>query len=422
MAVPQSPSLLRLAARVRAGDEGALRDFWSDVGRQGAPLVDEDAGRPDGRLVTFVWRDDGQTVRAQAMAGPVPFPPSRDDLFERLEGTDVWHRTYRVRQDFRGLYRLVVNDALEDPAIATREDLERMDRAAVPDPLNPRTQSWPPSPADPGSPARTLSVLELPDAPPETWYPEGGGAPGPVTEVEFDSRILKNRRRIWFYHSPARAGESAEPALAIVFDGHVWANVLPIAPTLDRLRADGRLPPLVVVMVDALENATTRMRELGLDPGFADFLDQELLPFIEERFGRSFAAKRTVVAGQSLGGLTAAHLGLRRPDLFGNVLSQSGSFWWKCDPMTHPGDTMPDDPQSEQVVRAYQEASRLPRKVWMEVGLYEGGVMLGPNRRLHDTLVAKGCPVRYSEFAGAHDFYHWKGTLAEGLCHLLDSR
>lgn len=36
-----------------------------------------------------------------------------------------------------------------------------------------------------------------------------------------------------------------------------------------------------------------------------------------------------IVGGSSLGGLAAAYCGLRRPDIFGNILSQSGSFWWQ---------------------------------------------------------------------------------------------
>ncbi|HVC81707.1 MAG TPA: alpha/beta hydrolase-fold protein, partial [Chloroflexota bacterium] len=38
---------------------------------------------------------------------------------------------------------------------------------------------------------------------------------------------------------------------------------------------------------------------------------------------------RTIVGGSSLGGLASAYVALERPDLFGAVLAQSGSFWWK---------------------------------------------------------------------------------------------
>jgi enterochelin esterase-like enzyme len=34
------------------------------------------------------------------------------------------------------------------------------------------------------------------------------------------------------------------------------------------------------------------------------------------------------VAGSSFGGLAAAYTALTMPERFGNVLSQSGSYWW----------------------------------------------------------------------------------------------
>ena len=37
------------------------------------------------------------------------------------------------------------------------------------------------------------------------------------------------------------------------------------------------------------------------------------------------------MAGSSLGGLTAAYVGYKHPEVFTNVLCQSGSFWWAPD-------------------------------------------------------------------------------------------
>jgi enterochelin esterase family protein len=108
--------------------------------------------------------------------------------------------------------------------------------------------------------------------------------------------------------------------------------------------------------------------------------------------------------------LTAAFAALRRPDLFGNVLSQSGSFWWSAT-------------DSEWLTRQYVHAANVQVRFYLEAGLLEnrpapgreGASLLLANRHLRDVLEAKGYAVHYSEFMGGHDFACWRGTLAEGL-------
>ena len=57
-------------------------------------------------------------------------------------------------------------------------------------------------------------------------------------------------------------------------------------------------------------------------------VQQELLPLVKAIAPFSDRADRTVVAGQSFGGLSALYAGLHWPERFGCVLSQSGSYWW----------------------------------------------------------------------------------------------
>ena len=67
---------------------------------------------------------------------------------------------------------------------------------------------------------------------------------------------------------------------------------------------------------------------------------------------------QTIVVGSSFGGLAAAFLGLRLPDTWGTVLSQTGWFRW------HPE----DDAQYGWLGRQLSDSPKLPLRFWLQVG------------------------------------------------------
>ena len=199
---------------------------------------------------------------------------------------------------------------------------------------------------------------------------------------------------------PTHGVASCEAGSAYVHDAYV-----PLPTVLDNLIADGSIPPVVAVLPDSLDTET-RSRELNLYDPFVDFLTEELLPWAHERLSFDDDPARTVAAGSSLGGLAAAFCGLRRPDVFGLVLSQSGAF--------HRG--LPSD---------FARVDRLPLRFSLDVGRFETApfaqfpALYHANLHLHDVLVAKGYDVTFRPFPGGHDYFWWRETVAEGLISLL---
>jgi enterochelin esterase family protein len=125
------------------------------------------------------------------------------------------------------------------------------------------------------------------------------------------------------------------------------------------------------------------------------------------------------VGGSSYGGLASSFAAFQHPEVFGNVLSQSGSYWWK------PEEAMED----EWLTRRFALAPKLALRFYMDVGLRETSKITdtGPNHRLgnrhmRDVLEAKGYRVTYVEYNGGHDYIWWQGTLADGLLALLKGR
>jgi enterochelin esterase-like enzyme len=120
--------------------------------------------------------------------------------------------------------------------------------------------------------------------------------------------------------------------------------------------------------------------------------------------------QRTIVAGSSYGGLASVFAGLAHPEVFGNVISLSGSFWWKPE-----GDT-----QTEWLKRRVNNSPKIPLRFYLEVGLMESYPMqIEANRDMAETLTAKGYPLHYSEYDGGHSFLNWSEAMARGLRYIL---
>jgi enterochelin esterase family protein len=114
----------------------------------------------------------------------------------------------------------------------------------------------------------------------------------------------------------------------------------------------------------------------------------------------------------------ASYCGLRHPEVFGNVLSQSGSYHWS------PGwleRTAAPDTEPGWLTRQFVEAPRRAVRFYLEAGRFEDGFplsLLAENRRFRDVLRAKGYAVRYTEFNGGHAHVNWRGSFADGLIEL----
>jgi len=405
-----SPRLAALAKEIKAGNRAALEAFWLEL-KDKAPLIEPVAGDEKRLWVTYVWRGDGEVKRVDMMGGL----PASDDFVKplaRLLDTDLWYRSERLPNDARFTYTFIVNFA--KPAPGDKGAMMKLVAQLKRDPFNPRAFLSPPASA----------IAELPAAPPQPWINRlADASQGEVKLQTIKSEILKEERVIRVYTPPGYDPKARPYGLLIYFDGEVVPLIIPLPTILDNLIAKEKIPPMVAVMVNS---QTTRSRDLACSGPFADFLAKELVTWARGNFNVSADPAQTVVSGFSLGGLAAVYCGLRHPEVFGNVLSQSGSFWyfdgWKESADVFERNIFTD---SGWLTREFAKAPRLPLRFFMEVGMLEQAIsinMVLENRRLHDVLVAKGYPVTYSEYNGGHDMLCWRGSLADGLIALVGKR
>ncbi len=394
--------------RLQKLDSDGTEEFWAEVAEQGAPMVEPVLDDDRDVWLTFLYRSSELKGSVSVFGGPAGWE-APGNLMHHLDGTDVWYLTCRVRADLRCTYRLAVDDV--DGSAAKAEDWQERTAHWFADPLNPATFSYPEDEFL-GTDETVVSLVELPAAPAQPWLtPRADGNHGELVQHLHRSEILGNERRIWVYTPPGYRPDDEPYPLLVLFDGDVVGGPMPFPTILDNLIDDGRIPPMVAVLVDSLTQEI-RNRELPCGRPFLEYLTDELLPWAREQYRITTDPARTIVAGQSHGGQAAAFAALSRPEIFGSVISQSGSFWWSPE----------DDHEHEWLTRQYAESERQPVRFYIEAGLQERGQtpdhgpsILVANRHLRTILRSKGYEVKYTEFNGGHDYACWRGSLADAL-------
>jgi enterochelin esterase family protein len=229
------------------------------------------------------------------------------------------------------------------------------------------------------------------------------------------SKVLDNERKVTVYTPPGQERGCGDCDFLLLFDRAAYLSAVPTPTILDNMQVDGVLRPIVAVLVGNTEKPG-RGAELPPNPVFQRFIRDELIPWLRERYQFSRDPRRAVVAGSSFGGLAATYTALHNSDVFGNVLSQSGSYWWWPEWLAS-GIVLTD--QSGTLIREYRDTPTLPLRFYMEVGTWEGDVMLKPNREFRDVLRGKGYDVQYEERVGGHDYIRWRDSLSDGLKRLI---
>ena len=99
-------------------------------------------------------------------------------------------------------------------------------------------------------------------------------------------------------------------------------------PQLDAAIASKRIPPTIVVHVDVREGII--MMNSRVFGSWADFLTQELVPFIDGKYRTVADPRGRAIMGHSSGGYAALLLPLRYPGIWGAVGLNDASVWAGC--------------------------------------------------------------------------------------------
>ncbi|MFV0309871.1 MAG: enterochelin esterase domain-containing protein [Desertimonas sp.] len=404
-------------AAAGAGEEGSVTRMLDELWARPRPIVEPDPDQPGWSIVTFLWRgrrtdraerDDEVHVLVNRLTQRGDLAASR---LEHVPGTDLWWRSWTMRDDWMASYQLAprrrptglpidVAASLAGTAAGPWRTPGSGDDQAVDDtvahatidPANPLTLAsrW-------GGPP--MSVVRLPAAPADDMW-DRRGSPTPL--VAESVRDPDGHPRSLWWRAPTNTGDGID--LLVMLDGQYWGPLYGLGDALDRLEGADLIDPTVAVFIDSVDDATRR-HDYTANPRTADWLADDIVAWARRRWPIGDRRHVTIV-GQSLGGLMALSAGDRRPDVIGSVLAQSPSLWW-------PGGSAFDQ-DAGAVIRQIAEHGDRGVHVDLAVGLQEP-ILLPWARHLRDVLVAGGHSMVATEYNGGHDFVWWRLAITAAL-------
>ncbi|HJT43994.1 MAG TPA: alpha/beta hydrolase-fold protein [Rhizomicrobium sp.] len=193
--------------------------------------------------------------------------------------------------------------------------------------------------------------------------PWGNRLAWPAEQLSKPSRY---ERHVYVY-IPKQYVPGTPAPFMVVQDGHSYINRL--APILDNMIAAKRVPAMIIVAADSgggdAQGSQRGLEYDTLSDRYYNFVEQELLPAVSQRYGVIFTSdpEGRAAMGGSSGAICAWTMAWFHPERYRKVLSYSGTF---------VNQASPEDPKTprggwEYHANLIPKAAKKPIRIWMHV-------------------------------------------------------
>lgn len=214
----------------------------------------------------------------------------------------------------------------------------------------------------------------------------GSVKPLTIGEIRTIKSKILNEDRILNIYLPQNFDKTKSYPVIYLLDGSMNEDFIHVTGLIQFFNQMYAMPETIVVGIANIDRKRdftfhTDLKDLqkdypttGHSDKFIGFLEKELKPYIEGQFKTS----DNYIFGQSLGGLLATEILLKKPEMFTHYFIISPSLWW-------------DD--ESLLKRAGQWLSKMPdtkKFVYISVGKGEHPVMIKDAENLYDILKNSG--------------------------------
>ncbi len=433
-----------------------------------APFIEKIPGDEKNNLVTFLYRQSASESTADFSVylhcDAIGLPFSEKNRFKLILETDIFYLTLILPSTLRTAYSILKLDNivkipvkedsgyLLDPYPEFSGKLKEIHAMVMKlheekkvdiDSRNPKRISY----LDYDNPDKcffTESVLELPMAPIQPNYLSDVNLIrnerntlmqekrffqyslqfSPTSLKDLSDQPLRGARKYWIYLPPGfKESNKLNYPLFLFLDGSDYLNTLPIPSILERMINQKDIPPCCAIFFEY--SPDRRELEYYGDERFTHFLANDLMDMIREKHLLPIATdpKLKTIVGLSASGLAAIYAGLTRPDVFGNVITQSAALWsrkrndlekWVDDYVLKKADTF--------FCMEAGSYENVPAECQFKDGFTQAFSILEANTELTAYMNKKGVNAIFHEFIGGHNYVCYRGSIADRIKEVIKIR
>jgi enterochelin esterase family protein len=249
------------------------------------------------------------------------------------------------------------------------------------------------------------SILHIASNPPAAW--DWQDIPhGTVHQHQYQSKALGRQRELWVYTPPGyeKAADQKYPLLVLQHgsgdNNQAWVVHGKAHWIFDSLLSQGKMQPMVVVMIDGHPNGASTSapdRRTAAMDAFRRELLEDAIPLVESTYRLKDGPENRAFTGLSMGGGQSLTVGLSNLDKFAWI----GAF--SAAPIS-------DDVKAKILADVDGTNSRL-KLLWIACG--KDDFLIKRNEEMVKDLEAKGLKLTWQLTEGDHSWPVWRRYLTE---------
>lgn len=258
------------------------------------------------------------------------------------------------------------------------------------------------------------NILHIPSSPPAPW--DWQDIPhGTVHTHSYQSKALGRARELLVYTPPGYEADASKTFPLLVLqhgsgdNQRAWVEHGKAAWILDRLIADKKAVPMIVLMIDGHPNGMVPREAKDLRAGALDAFRRELfddaLPLTEQHYRVAPGRENRGIVGLSMGGWQSLTVGLNALDRFAWIGSFSGAV------------------EPDAIQKALDDKTGTNERLkllWIACGRED--FLLERNNRLIDALKEHGINHEWHLTDGSHAWPVWREYLCAFAPRLFQPR